>query len=149
MLISVNHVKGMYKGQSRWVQMKRDSDQTRPHLYFQFVYIVGSSRTFWNQIIFQSSLDIRKFPCRVADLLGRLVKRLDIKLRAQRNDPLGVVLRVRVEVVFLDICLSAVSDGASAADIRSKLVVSLKAALFQYNLLSQSCRYGKSCRTDD
>ena len=92
-------------------------------------------------------LDTETLPRQLGGLLGRLVKRLDVELGTQRNDPLGVVLGVGVEVMFLNICLSALSCLA-VVDIRSKLVVSLKAALFQYNLLSQSWRYGKSCRTD-
>ena len=57
----------------------------------------------------QTFLNTQTLPLGLGSLLGRLVERLYVEFGSQRNDPLGVVLGVRVEVMFLDIYLSAPS----------------------------------------
>jgi len=47
----------------------------------------------------------QKTPAVGLEIASLLLKRLDIEFGTQRNDPLWVVLRVGVEVVFLDIYL--------------------------------------------
>lgn len=82
------------------MRMKRDNRGMDYTMVSMGVYL--HLYTSYTSIPRASSKRHRLVGLKVASLL---LKRLDIEFGTQRNDPLWVVLRMGVEVVFLDIYL--------------------------------------------